>query len=55
MIKDAIKEELLKLIVLERKLLTVRMNLNEFVGDDNYDVNCELRFLNKLEDFANSI
>lgn len=55
MIKDAIKEELLKRIKEERGLLTTRIKLNTSMGYDSLDCIAEENFLNKLEDFANSI
>ena len=51
MVKDAIKEELLKLIKSERDNLDKRL----IIGGDTFEISCEEKFLNKIEDFANSI
>ncbi|MBO7732133.1 MAG: hypothetical protein J6S67_06265 [Methanobrevibacter sp.] len=53
-IKDNIKEELLRLISLERETLYARRN---YVTDmsEHYQIVCEENFLDKLEKFANSI
>ena len=50
-IKDNIKEELLKMIVEERKNIDTRLQMN----GDVYEIACEGNFLDKLEKFAESI
>ena len=50
-IKDSIKEELLRMIVEERKNIDARLQMN----GDVYEIACEGNFLDKLEGFANSI
>ena len=51
MIKDAIKEELLKLIKNERVNLEKRLEMH----GDIFEISCEENFLNKLEKFVESI
>lgn len=55
MIKDAIKEELLKLIAREKELLEQRVEINNYAQLNNYDCKAESRFIAKLEEFAKSI
>lgn len=54
-IKENIKEELLKLIHDELELAYQRSKLNMVAYHDNYDCGCEIRFLEKLIKFAESI
>lgn len=55
MIKDAIKEELLRLLRCENELLRKRMTANTACNVSNFDAQAEERFLDKLFKFANSI
>ena len=54
-IKENIKEELLKMIKQEMKSAEDRRTMNMVCCEDKYDVECELRFLEKLKNFAESI
>ena len=54
-IKDYIKEKLEEIISEEEQRLNSRIELNENTGDDNYDNNCEKRFIDKLKEFVFSI
>lgn len=54
-IKDNIKEEILKRIETERKNLERRIEVNEVMKLDCFDANAEMKFLDELEKFVNSI
>lgn len=54
-IKENIKEELLKMIKQEKNLAEDRRSMDVVCCEDKYDVECELRFLEKLIKFAESI
>lgn len=54
-LKDNIKEHLENLIVEEEQKLNMRIELNQTTGGDNYDANCEKRFIDKLKEFVFSI
>lgn len=55
MIKDAIKEELLRRLRNEWNILQKRMNCNTACNVSNYDTQAEERFLEEMFKFANSI
>ena len=54
-VKEAIKAELLSRIKAEMICATARQSLNLSSGADNFDCGSEIRFLQKLKEFAESI
>lgn len=54
-IKDYIKEQLENIISEEEQLLISRITLNNNTGENNYDANCEKRFIDKLKEFVFTI
>ena len=54
-VKEVIKLELLTRIKTELICATSRQSLNLSSGADNFDCGCEIRFLEKLREFAESI
>lgn len=54
-IQEEIKKKLLELIEQERSNLSDRTNIAEFYNESLFDISAEGKFLDKLENFVNSI